>query len=153
GVNSSPGSRAANPGGGAGGYAELSINGGRTLTNEVVVDGIPITNKADNLVSLRPSVDAVQEFRVLTNAYNAEYGRTGGGALNFSTRAGTSQIRATLWEFIRNDAFDATSFFSNASGQGKEKLRFNQFGGNIGGPVYAPRFGEGGPAVQKLSNL
>jgi hypothetical protein len=153
GVNSSPGSRAANPGGGAGGYAELSINGGRTLTNEVVVDGIPITNKADNLVSLRPSVDAVQEFRVLTNAYSAEYGRTGGGALNFSTRAGTSQIRATLWEFIRNDAFDATSFFSNASGQGKEKLRFNQFGGNIGGPVYAPRFGEGGPAVQKLSKL
>ena len=85
GVNSSPGSRRANPGGGAGGYAELSINGGRTLTNEVVVDGVPITNKADNLVSLRPSADAVQEFRVVTNSYSAEYGRTGGGALNFST--------------------------------------------------------------------
>ena len=153
GVNSSPGSRRANPGGGAGGYAELSINGGRTLTNEVVVDGVPITNKADNLVSLRPSADAVQEFRVVTNSYSAEYGRTGGGALNFSTRAGTSKIRATLWEFARNDVFDATAFFSNTSGQGKEKLRFNQFGGNIGGPVWAPRFGTGGPAVSKLEKL
>ncbi len=153
GVNSSPGSRAANPGGGAGGYAELSINGGRTLTNEVIVDGVPITNKADNLVSLRPSLDAVQEFRVVTNSYNAEYGRTGGGALNFSTRAGTSKLRATLWEFIRNDATDATAFFSNLSGQGKEKLRFNQFGGNLGGPVYAPRFGTGGPLAQKLSKV
>ncbi|MFN0122911.1 MAG: carboxypeptidase regulatory-like domain-containing protein [Blastocatellia bacterium] len=153
GVNSSPGSRRANPGGGAGGYAEISINGGRTLTNEVVVDGVPITNKADNLVSLRPSADAVQEFRVVTNAYSAEYGRTGGGALNFSTRAGTSKIRATLWEFIRNDYFDATAFFSNASGQGKEKLRFNQFGGNIGGPVWLPSFGEGGAAVKKLDKL
>ncbi len=153
GVNSSPGSRAANPGGGAGGYAELSINGGRTLTNEVIVDGVPITNKADNLVSLRPSVDAVQEFRVVTNSYSAEYGRTGGGALNFSTRAGTSKIRATLWEFLRNDAVDAASFFSNSSGQGKEKLRFNQFGGNIGGPVYMPHFGEGGPTTSKLEGL
>ncbi len=153
GVNSSPGSRASNPTGGAGGYAELSINGGRTLTNEVIVDGVPITNKADNLVSLRPSLDAVQEFRVVTNAYSAEYGRTGGGALNFSTRAGTSKLHATLWEFIRNDAFDASSFFSNASGEGKEKLRFNQFGGNFGGPIYAPNFGEGGPTAHKVKGL
>ena len=92
GVISSPGSRSAIPGLGAGGVGELSINGGRTLTNEIVVDGIPITNKADNLPSFRPSPEAVQEFRIITNSYAAEYGRTGGGSLNFSIRSGSTKL-------------------------------------------------------------
>ncbi len=153
GVNSSPGSRGSNPGLGAGGVAELSINGGRTLTNEIVVDGIPVTNKGDNLPSLKPSPEAIQEFRIVTNSYSAEYGRTGGGSLNFSVRSGGSKLHGTLFEFLRNDALDATAFFSNAAGTGKEKLRFNQFGGNVGGPVWLPRFGEGGPAAKKNDKL
>jgi hypothetical protein len=153
GVNTSPGSRGALPTLGAGGVGELSINGGRTLTNEIVVDGIPITNKADNLPSLKPSPDAVQEFRIITNSYSAEYGRSGGGSLNFSIRSGGSALHGTLFEFFRNDALDATAFFSNAAGTGKEKLRFNQFGGNLGGPVYLPGFGEGGPVARKIEKL
>ncbi|MCI0390175.1 MAG: TonB-dependent receptor [Acidobacteria bacterium] len=153
GVNTSPGSRSATPNLGAGGVAELSINGGRTLTNEIVVDGTPITNKGDNLPSLKPSPEAIQEFRIVTNSYSAELGRTGGGALNFSIRSGGSKVRGTLFEFLRNDALDAANFFANATGTGKEKLRFNQFGGNLGGPVYLPRFGTGGAPVAKLDKL
>jgi hypothetical protein len=153
GVNTSPGSRSATPNLSAGGVGELSINGGRTLTNEIVVDGTPITNKGDNLPSLKPSAEAIQEFRIVTNSYSAELGRTGGGALNFSIRSGGSKVRGTLFEFLRNDALDATNFFANATGAGKEKLRFNQFGGNLGGPVYLPRFGTGGAPVAKLDKL
>jgi hypothetical protein len=153
GVSSSPGSRSAIPSLGAGGVGELSINGGRTLTNEIVVDGVPITNKADNLPSLRPSPEAIQEFRIITNSYSSEYGRTGGGSLNFSVRSGGTKVRGTLFEFLRNDALDATNFFVNQTGLQKSKLRFNQFGGNLGGPVYLPRFGTGGPAARKSDKL
>jgi carboxypeptidase family protein/TonB-dependent receptor-like protein len=152
GVTTAPGSRGANPDLTASG--EISINGGRTLNTEAFVDGIPLANKGDNRISLRPSPDAVQEFQIVTNSFPAEYGRTGGGALNFSTRSGGGELRGTLFEYLRNDAFDARSFFVNANPNGvKEKLRFNQFGGNLGGPVYLPRFGEGGRAFSKVNNL
>jgi hypothetical protein len=152
GVTTAPGSRGANPDLTASG--EISINGGRTLNTEAFVDGIPLANKGDNRISLRPSPDAVQEFQIVTNSFPAEYGRTGGGALNFSTRSGGVELRGTLFEYLRNDAFDARSYFVNANPNGvKEKLRFNQFGGNLGGPVYLPRFGEGGRAFSKVSNL
>ncbi|MBO0860695.1 MAG: TonB-dependent receptor [Chloracidobacterium sp.] len=152
GVTTAPGSRGANPDLTASG--EISINGGRTLNTEAIVDGIPLTNKGDNRISLRPSPDAVQEFRVVTNSFSAEYGRTGGGALNFSTRSGGAEFRGTLFEYLRNDDLDATSFFVNANPNGvKEKLRFNQFGGNLGGPVYLPRFGEGGKTFSKANKL
>lgn len=152
GVTSAPGSRGANPDLTASG--EVSINGGRTLNTEALIDGIPLSNKGDNRISLRPSPDAVQEFQIVTNSFPAEYGRTGGGALNFSTRSGGNEFRATLFEYFRNDALDARSFFVNANPNGvKEKLRFNQFGGNVGGPIYLPRLGEGGPGFGKNNNL
>jgi hypothetical protein len=152
GVTTAPGSRGANPDLTASG--EISINGGRTLNTEAFVDGIPLANKGDNRISLRPSPDAVQEFQIVTNSFPAEYGRTGGGALNFSTRSGGAELRGTLFEYLRNDALDARSFFVNANPNGvKEKLRFNQFGGNLGGPVYLPSFGEGGKAFSKSSSL
>ncbi len=152
GVTSAPGSRGANPDLTASG--EVSINGGRTLNTEALVDGIPLSNKGDNRISLRPSPDAVQEFQIVTNSFPAEYGRTGGGALNFSTRSGTSELRGTLFEYLRNDALDARSYFVNANPNGvKEKLRFNQFGGNLSGPVYLPRFGKDGKWFSKNKSL
>src|SRR5262245_27425570 len=152
GVTTAPGSRGANPDLTASG--EISVNGGRTLNTETFVDGIPLANKGDNRISLRPSPDAVQEFQIVTNSFPAEYGRTGGGALNFSTRSGGAELRGTLFEYLRNDALDARSFFVNANPNGvKEKLRFNQFGGNLGGPVYLPGFGKGGKAFSKNESL
>src|SRR5262247_1161875 len=152
GVTTAPGSRGANPDLTASG--EISVNGGRTLNTEAFVDGIPLANKGDNRISLRPSPDAVQEFQIVTNSFPAEYGRTGGGALNFSTRSGGAELRGTLFEYLRNDALDARSFFVNANPNGvKEKLRFNQFGGNLGGPVYLPGFGKVGKAFGKNNKL
>lgn len=152
GVTSAPGSRGANPDLTASG--EVSINGGRTLNTEALVDGIPLANKGDNRISLRPSPDAVQEFQIVTNSFPAEFGRTGGGALNFSTRSGGTELRGTLFEYLRNDALDARSFFVNANPNGvKEKLRFNQFGGNLGGPVYLPSFGKDGKWFSKQNKL
>ncbi len=150
GVTNTAASRGINPI--AQGLGAISINGGRGLSNEILLDGAVTTNKADNLPALRPSVDSIQEFRILTNAYSAEYGRTGGGALNFSTRSGGKDFHGTLWEFFRNDALDAASFFANSTGSPKEKLRLNQFGGNIGGPFLLP-FGEGGPLFKNTGKL
>ncbi len=152
GVTTAPGSRGANPDLTASG--EISVNGGRTLNTEAFVDGIPLANKGDNRISLRPSPDAVQEFQIMTNSFPAEYGRTGGGALNFSTRSGGNEFRGTLFEYLRNDALDARSFFVNANPNGvKEKLRFNQFGGNLGGPLYLPGFGDGGKSFRRINKL
>ncbi len=152
GVITAPGSRGANPDLTASG--EISINGGRTLNTEAFVDGIPLANKGDNRIALRPSPDAVQEFQIVTNSFPAEYGRTGGGALNFSTRSGGAEFHGTLYEYLRNDALDARSFFVNANPNGvKEKLRFNQFGGNLSGPIFLPSFGKGGKAFNKNEKL
>ncbi len=152
GVNVSTAARGANPDLSATG--EISISGGRTSYNEVLADGLTLTNKGDNRVALKPSADSVQEFRILTSAYSAEYGRTGGGAINISTRSGGAEYHGTIWEYLRNDALDARSFFTNAVSNGvKEKLRFNQFGGNVGGPIYLPSFGEGTKLVRKYDKL
>lgn len=132
-VTTTPGSRGANPT--LLSAVAFSVAGGRALTNQVLVDGVDINGRADNWPAFKPSPDAVQEFRILTNGYSAEFGRSGGGTLTFTTRSGTNQFRGTVWEFFRNDAMDAAAFFANAQRTGKEKLRYNQFGGNYGGPI------------------
>lgn len=136
-VTATPSSRSANPT--LAGAVAVSVNGGRSLQNEVLLDGSPINGRADNWPALSPSPDSVQEFRIQSSSYSAEYGRAGGGTLNFVTRSGTNQFHGTLWEFARNDALDANSFFANRQGAGKGKLRFNQFGGNFGGPILKNR--------------
>src|SRR4029079_3014709 len=100
---------------------------------------------AENNVSIldlnyTPSVDAVQEFNVQTNAVSAEFGRLGGGVINLVTKGGTNHIRGTLFEFHRNSALDATNFFTNRAGQKKGSFKRNQFGGNLGGPVWLPGY-------------
>ncbi len=132
-VTTTVGSRGANPSLAA--AVAFSVAGSRALTNQVLVDGVDINGRADNWPAFKPSPDAVQEFRILTNGYSAEYGRTGGGTLTFTTRAGTNSYHGTAFEFFRNDALDAASFFSNLQGTGKQKLRYNQYGGNVGGPI------------------
>lgn len=91
------------------------------------------------------SVDAVQEFRVQTSGYEAEYGRQPGGQIEIVTRSGTNDLNFTAFDYIRNDIFDANDFFDNRAGIPKRKLRQNDFGGVIGGPVFLARFGEGTP--------
>ncbi len=115
--------------------SNLSINGGPTMGNEILLDGIPDTSPQFNQFAIIPSIDAVQEFKVQTNNMSAEFGRTSGGVINVSMRGGTNQFHGSLYEFLRNSAFDANNFFNNSTGQNKPPFRFNQFGGTVGGPV------------------
>ncbi|MBM3738136.1 MAG: TonB-dependent receptor [Acidobacteria bacterium] len=122
--------------------AAFVINGGRGNSSEVLTDGISSTASAANpinTVPVAPPVEAIQEFKVQTNSLAAEYGRTGGGVLNFIYKSGTNDLHFTLFEFLRNSALDANNFFNNQRGLPLSSFRRNQFGGVVGGPVYIPK--------------
>ncbi|MEO7653061.1 MAG: carboxypeptidase-like regulatory domain-containing protein, partial [Bryobacteraceae bacterium] len=113
----------------------FSINGGRSQSNEVQIDGVPATSGFFNQITTIPSVEATQEFKVQSNSLSAEWGRFSGGVINVSTRSGTNEFHGALYEFLRNNAFDANDFFNNRAGKNIPPFRMNQFGGAIGGPV------------------
>jgi hypothetical protein len=117
------------------GLNQVSINGGRNLVNEFLLDDVPNTTMGYNGVAIIPPLDAVQEFNLLTNSPSAKYGRTGGGLTTAVTKSGTNSFHGDLWEFLRNDKLDANNFFANRSGASLAPFRQNQFGGAAGGPV------------------
>jgi hypothetical protein len=124
----------------------ILINGGRANTSEILTDGTSGTTPEANLtltLGVLPEVDAVQEFKVQTNNLPAEFGRTGGGILNFVFKSGTNQLHGSLFEFLRNSDMDANNFFSNRQGLPLAGFRRNQFGGTVGGPVMIPRLVDG----------
>ncbi len=109
-----------------------AVNGQRPESNNFLIDGADNFNNVDGGFVLEPPVDAVAEFRILTHTANAEFGHSTGSTTNIVTRAGTNAYHGSLWEFLRNDAFDAKSFFA----QSVEPLKRNQYGGTLGGPVH-----------------
>ena len=118
----------------------FSANGTRPAQSNLMLDGIDNnSNNVDFLAGaayiIRPPVDAIQEFSIQTNSFKAEFGRAGGAILNATVKSGTNKIHGTLWEFIRNDKLDAADFFQNKFGSEKGKLRRNEFGFAIGGPI------------------
>ena len=117
----------------------FSANGGRNVSSSILVDGSPQEVMGYNQPAYVPSPDAVQEFKVQTNSLAAEYGRTGGAVVNMVHRSGTSKFSGVLYEFLRNDAFDANGFFNNLNGRDKAAFRFNQFGATVGGPLTKSR--------------
>jgi hypothetical protein len=116
-----------------------SINGQDPRSNVYLLDGTPqndFTNgPAGSAAGTVLGIEAIREFRVETNAYSAEYGRNSGGQINAVSKSGTNRFHGSLYEFHRNDNFDAANFFDNQAGQPKPEFRRNQFGGAIGGPV------------------
>jgi hypothetical protein len=116
----------------------ISINGGQGGSNAVLIDGGSATLPERNEYVVAPNVDAVQEYRVQTNALAAEFGMTGGGVINLVTKSGTNQFRGSLFEFLRDDALDATGWTNNRNSLPKSPLSYHQFGGTIGGPIWLP---------------
>lgn len=116
----------------------FNSNGGRNMLSDVLLDGVSSTNFEQNggvqTPTYIPSVDAVEEFKV-QNSFSAEYGFSAGTIFNVVTRSGTDQYRGTLYEFLRNDAFNANDWFANADGIARSPQRLNNFGGTIGGPI------------------
>jgi outer membrane receptor protein involved in Fe transport len=111
----------------------ISVNGQRDFVNNFLVDGMDNNERAIGTMILRPSMDALAEFRVQTNLYSAEVGRTAGGVVNLITKSGTNEFHGSAFEFLRNDKLDAKNFFAPTGPS--PQLRQNQFGGSLGGPI------------------
>src|SRR6266498_301920 len=149
---------------------QFSVNGQRANANYFTVDGVSANVGVTNNTSLLQSggstpalsaaggtnslvsVDALQEFKVLTSTYAPEFGRTPGGQVQIVTRSGSNRFAGTLFNYFRNDALDANDWFANSRGLKRPALRQNDFGGVLGGPLYLLRFGEGGPSFYSGKN-
>src|SRR6266849_2913997 len=109
-----------------------AVNGQRPESNNFLIDGANNFNGVDGGFVLKPPVDAITEFKILTHNASAEFGNSLGSTTNIITRTGTNRFHGALWEFLRNDAFDATNYFAATT----EPLKQNQFGATIGGPIH-----------------
>jgi hypothetical protein len=126
----------------------FAANGNRPAQNNYLLDGID--NNSDTVDFLNgtnfvvlPPVDAIDEFRVETSGFSAQFGRSGAAVLNATIKSGTNELHGALWEFFRNDKLDAADYFENAGGIKKGELRQNQFGLSAGGPVVIPHVFDG----------
>jgi hypothetical protein len=121
------------------GNVAMSINGGRTEYNNWEIDGGDnMDNGSNATLNVYPNVDAIAEVEVLTSSYGAQYGRNGSGTVETVTKSGTSAFHGDVFEFVRNDDFNANNYFTNAAGEGRPEYRKNDYGYTIGGPVYIP---------------
>jgi hypothetical protein len=115
--------------------ASFSANGMRTRDNNFMLDGVDNNETWLNSVVIFPSVDALEEFKVQTSTYSAEFGRSSGGVVNIQIKSGQNDFHGSAFEFLRNDALDANNFFNNKNGRAKPPYRQNQFGGTFGGRI------------------
>src|SRR5207253_8536713 len=118
--------------GNAGG--SFSVNGTRGLLNNFILDGIDNNSNDNGAQVLKTSVDAIQEFKVQTSNYSAEFGRSGGAVINATIKSGTNAFHGTAFEFLRNDVLDARGLFEPKDDK-KAPFRQNQFGFTFGGPI------------------
>jgi hypothetical protein len=119
--------------------ASFSANGQRPRDNNFMLDGVDNNETWLQTVVIFPSVDALDEFKLQTSTYSAEFGRSLGGVVNLQIKSGTNNMRGSAFEFHRNDAFDANNFFNNRAGRGKPDFKQNQFGGTLGGALLRDR--------------
>ena len=116
--------------------ASFSANGQRSRDNNYMLDGVDNNETWLQTVVIFPSVDALDEFKLQTSTYSAEFGRSLGGVVNLQIKSGTNSYRGSLFEFHRNDALDANNFFNNRAGRKKPDFTQNQFGGTFGGAIF-----------------
>ncbi|HZT34057.1 MAG TPA: TonB-dependent receptor [Bryobacteraceae bacterium] len=112
----------------------IAVNGGRDIWGQVNVDGITMVNNRHNYVNIFPSVDAIQEFKVQTGNYSAEYGGNAGANVNIQIKSGSNEYHGDVFDFLRNTALDARNYFS-PSPLPQNILKQNQFGATFGGPI------------------
>ena len=118
----------------------FQVDGGRREENNFQVDGMDNIDRGSNLTLLSfPSVDAISEFRIVRGVYDSELGRSAGAQVDVVTKSGTSLLHGGVYEFLRNDYLNANTYFNNRTGTVRPKLRYNDFGGTLGGPVYIPK--------------
>jgi hypothetical protein len=120
-------------------FSDMSINGGRFRTNDFMLDGVTIMLPENNNYAISPTPDGTQEFKVQTNAYGPEFGRSGGGVVNVLTRGGGNAFHGSVYEFFRNDRLRANNYFANARNQKRGIFHYNQFGVAAGGAIKKDR--------------
>src|SRR4029077_19771922 len=125
-ANGSPSSEVATRG-----TFSLSVGGSRANSTDWLFDGVDNNELTSGGIGILPSIDALQEFKVLTYNYSAEYGTRAGPTVLIITKSGSNDFHGSLFEFLRNTSLDARSFFAVTP----EKFKLNQFGGSIGGPI------------------
>ncbi len=132
---------------------DVSVNGMRRNSVNVFVDGVSNTDVGSNITLLStPTVDSIKEFKLLSSNYTAEVGRSGGGTVTIVTRGGENDFHGSIYDFARNDRFNANTYFNNRRGRNAltgnpnaptPRLRYHNFGGTFSGPIVIPKFGEG----------
>lgn len=108
------------------------VHGQRDDANNFLLDGTSDNSLEGNTLQARPNVDAVQEFKIQTSNFSAEFGRNSGSVVNVVTKSGTNSFKGSAWEFVRSDKFQSKNFFATTQ---PPPLKFNQFGGTLGGPI------------------
>lgn len=112
------------------------FNGQQYSQNLLLLDGTPNQDLYQNMPTTRPSPDAIQEFKVVTNNYSAEYGRVSGAVITMVSKSGTNEFHGSIWDYARNDALDANNFMANRVGTGTVPYKRHQFGATLGGPIF-----------------
>jgi hypothetical protein len=140
-----PGTTGPGTGGSNNGIFISKINGGQNFGNEILLDGTSIlrTENGSSFDEAAPSVEAISEFKVLTSTIPAIYGRTTGGIETFSTKSGTNQFHGTAYDLLQNEDFNANTWFNNGNGAPRPIDKKNDYGVNLGGPVWIPKIYNG----------
>ena len=121
------------------GGSDYSVNGSLAAGNSYLIDGMYNRNLWLNTLVIVPVVDGIQEYRVMTSNYSAQYGEAAGAVTEIETKSGTNTFHGDVWEFLRNDKLNANTFFNNLNGIARPGFRRNEFGGTLGGPIIRNR--------------
>src|SRR5215813_13372952 len=113
----------------------FNVNGAPSRANGFFMDGVDINVPEQGVIAFPPLIEATREFQIQTSLFNAEYGRFSGSIVNLVTKSGTNGWHGSVYEYFRNDALDANDFFNNANGLPRTKLKQNQYGVSLGGPL------------------
>lgn len=139
------------------GEGMFSINGNTSVQNNFILDGVDNNSFSTNLQEqstqvVQPPVDSLEEFKLQTRTYDAEFGRNAGGVINATIKSGTNQMHGGAYEFFRNRKLDANDWFLNSQGKPRPKFQQNQYGGNLGGPILKDRLFVFGAYEHGISN-
>jgi Carboxypeptidase regulatory-like domain len=134
--------------------SNFRVNGGQGLGTEILIDGAS-TRRAQNgsfFSEVAPGPNAYQEFTISTSSYSAEFGQSSGGVVNFTLKSGGNEYHGEVYDLFHNNALNANSWINNSQGLPIVRDHQHDFGGNVGGPIYLPRFGEGGKSYWSGKN-
>src|SRR5438045_5955141 len=120
-------------------HVDMSVNGNQSNANMWTVDGVNNMDVGSNATLLVfPSIDAIKEFKVERNSFSAEYGQAQGAVINLVTKGGGNEFHGTAFEFLRRDSLNAKDVLLSTAGKPKQKLRYNNYGFNLNGPIVLP---------------